>query len=83
MTEMNVTRSSINSMQIMRRLLIAFCIFQGESGVAADAFYDLVYRKKQILMVVGSADSEVTKSLGEVVPYWNLVLVSKILRTSS
>lgn len=41
-----------------------------------DAFYDLVYRKPQMLMVMGSACSEVTKTLAEIVPYWNLILVS-------
>ncbi|XP_052282516.1 gamma-aminobutyric acid type B receptor subunit 2-like isoform X2 [Dreissena polymorpha] len=41
-----------------------------------DALYDLIYRHPQMLMIVGSACSEVTKTLAEIVPYWNLLLVS-------
>ena len=40
-----------------------------------DALYDLIYRREQLLMVMGSACSDVTKTLAEIVPYWNLILV--------
>ena len=50
-------------------------MFQCDPGVAVDALYDLIYRREQLLMVMGSACSEVTKTLAEIVPYWNLILV--------
>ncbi|XP_033742389.1 gamma-aminobutyric acid type B receptor subunit 2-like [Pecten maximus] len=49
---------------------------QCDPGVGTDAFYDLIYRRPRILMVIGSACSEVTETLAEIVPYWNLILVS-------
>ncbi|KAL4230676.1 hypothetical protein ACF0H5_011052 [Mactra antiquata] len=47
-----------------------------DPGVGMDALYDFIYRQPQITMVIGSACSEVTKTLAEIVPYWNLILVS-------
>ncbi|VDI77951.1 gamma-aminobutyric acid type B receptor [Mytilus galloprovincialis] len=47
-----------------------------DPGVATDALLDLIYRKPQILMVMGGACSEVTETLAELSPYWNLILVS-------
>ena len=51
-------------------------LFQCDPGVGMDALYDLIYRKPQLHMVIGSACSDVTKTLAEIVPYWNLLLVS-------
>ena len=50
--------------------------FQCDPGNGADAFYDFVYRKPTLTMVIGSSCSEVTETIGEIAPYWNLVLVS-------
>ena len=52
---------------------------QCDPGQGADAFYDLMYRKPTLRMLIASgagACSEVTETLGEIAPYWNLVLVS-------
>ncbi|XP_074651672.1 uncharacterized protein LOC141906324 [Tubulanus polymorphus] len=50
---------------------------QCDNGVGMDAFYDIIYRrKKQIVMLVGTSCSSVTKYLGEIVPHWNLVQIS-------
>ena len=54
-------------------------MFQCDPGVAVDALYDLIYRREQLLMVMGSACSEVTKTLAEIVPYWNLILVRQYI----
>ncbi|WAQ99650.1 GABR2-like protein, partial [Mya arenaria] len=47
-----------------------------DPGVGMDALYDLIYRHPQLIMVIGGACSEVTKTLAEIVPYWNLLMVS-------
>ncbi|CAG5136459.1 unnamed protein product, partial [Candidula unifasciata] len=50
-----------------------------DPGVATDAFYDFIYRKSKetrLMMVMGSACGEVTKTIAEIVPYWNLLLIS-------
>ncbi|XP_076468400.1 uncharacterized protein LOC143299155 [Babylonia areolata] len=50
-----------------------------DAGVATDVFYDMIYRMgagRHITMVMGSACAEVTKTLAEIVPYWNLILIS-------
>lgn len=49
--------------------------FQCDPGVGTDALYDLIYRHR-VAMVISSACSEVTETLAEIVPYWNLILVS-------
>ena len=49
---------------------------QCDPGYAAEAFYDLIYRKPQLIMLVATSCSEVAKTLGEIVSYWNLLLVS-------
>ena len=44
----------------------------------------MIYRMapgRHITMVMGSACAEVTKTLAEIVPYWNLILVSGISET--
>ncbi|GFO18328.1 gamma-aminobutyric acid type b receptor subunit 2-like [Plakobranchus ocellatus] len=44
-----------------------------------DAFYDFIYRKSNqssLVMVMGSACTEVTRTIAEIVPYWNLLQVS-------
>lgn len=53
------------------------CIFQCDPGAGMDALYNLIYRKPQLHMVIGSACSDVTKTLAEIVPYWNLILVGE------
>lgn len=50
-------------------------MFQCDPGYGADAFYDIVYRKATIVMLIGISCSEVAKTLAEIVPYWNLLLV--------
>ncbi|KAI0240329.1 hypothetical protein LSAT2_008979, partial [Lamellibrachia satsuma] len=47
-----------------------------DPGYGAEAFYDLIYRKQQLIMLVATSCSEVAKTLGEIVSYWNLLLVS-------
>ena len=49
---------------------------QCDPGYGAEAFYDLMYRKPQLIMLVATSCSEVAKTLGEIVSYWNLLLVS-------
>ena len=48
---------------------------QCDPGLGADAFYDFIYQKRQLIMLIGTRCSEVTKTLAEIVPYWNLLLV--------
>ena len=58
--------------------------FQCDAGVGTDVFYDMIYRMapgRHITMVMGSACAEVTKTLAEIVPYWNLILVSGVSKT--
>ncbi|XP_055540393.1 gamma-aminobutyric acid type B receptor subunit 2 isoform X2 [Wyeomyia smithii] len=49
-----------------------------DPGVGIDRFFHALYTHldKRIIMVLGSACSEVTESLAKVVPYWNIVQVS-------
>ncbi|XP_021704022.1 gamma-aminobutyric acid type B receptor subunit 2 [Aedes aegypti] len=49
-----------------------------DPGVGIDRFFHALYthQDKRIMMVLGSACSEVTESLAKVVPYWNIVQVS-------
>ncbi|XP_058814288.1 gamma-aminobutyric acid type B receptor subunit 2 [Topomyia yanbarensis] len=49
-----------------------------DPGVGIDRFFHALYthQDKRIIMVLGSACSEVTESLAKVVPYWNIVQVS-------
>jgi hypothetical protein len=56
---------------------------QCDPGVGADAFYDFIYCKPQVIMMVGTRCSEVTKTLAEIAPYWNLLLVSALPPLSS
>ena len=44
-------------------------------GVATDVLLDLIYRKPKILMFIGGACSDVTETLAELAPYWNLIMV--------
>ena len=52
--------------------------FQCDPGSSADAFFDFVYRKPTMTMLIGSSCSEVTETIGEIAPYWNLILVSAL-----
>ncbi|CAL1537957.1 unnamed protein product, partial [Lymnaea stagnalis] len=50
-----------------------------DPGFGTDAFFDFIYRKSNessLVMVMGSACTEVTKTIAEIVPYWNLILIS-------
>uniref|UniRef100_A0A1S4J7W5 G-protein coupled receptors family 3 profile domain-containing protein n=1 Tax=Culex quinquefasciatus TaxID=7176 RepID=A0A1S4J7W5_CULQU len=49
-----------------------------DPGVGIDRFFHALYthQDKRIIMVLGSACSEVTESVAKVVPYWNIVQVS-------
>ncbi|XP_078684311.1 gamma-aminobutyric acid type B receptor subunit 1-like [Branchiostoma floridae x Branchiostoma belcheri] len=49
---------------------------QCDSGVGIDAFFDMIYRKPGMTMLLGAHCSSVSKSLAQVVPLWNLVMVS-------
>lgn len=50
-----------------------------DPGVGVDRFFHALYTqyRTRILMLLGSACSEVTESLAKVVPYWNIVQVSE------
>uniref|UniRef100_A0A182P375 G-protein coupled receptors family 3 profile domain-containing protein n=1 Tax=Anopheles epiroticus TaxID=199890 RepID=A0A182P375_9DIPT len=49
-----------------------------DPGVGIDRFFHALYthQSKRIIMVLGSACSEVTESLAKIVPYWNILQVS-------
>ncbi|GLV38311.1 metabotropic GABA-B receptor subtype 3 [Carabus blaptoides fortunei] len=49
-----------------------------DPGVGVDRFFHALYTQKstRMVMLLGSACSEVTESLAKVVPYWNMVQVS-------
>ncbi|XP_041780122.1 gamma-aminobutyric acid type B receptor subunit 2 [Anopheles merus] len=49
-----------------------------DPGVGVDRFFHALYthQSKRIIMVLGSACSEVTESLAKIVPYWNILQVS-------
>ncbi|ELU13608.1 hypothetical protein CAPTEDRAFT_204049 [Capitella teleta] len=57
-------------------MIIRSVVLQCDPGVGANAFYDFIYSKPQVIMMVGTRCSEVTKTLAEIAPYWNLLLVS-------
>lgn len=52
--------------------------FQCDPGVGVDRFFHAIYTQPstRMVMLLGSACSEVTESLAKVVPYWNIVQVS-------
>ncbi|KAH8279557.1 hypothetical protein KR018_000824 [Drosophila ironensis] len=51
---------------------------QCDPGVGVDRFFHAIYTQPstRMVMLLGSACSEVTESLAKVVPYWNIVQVS-------
>lgn len=55
-------------------------LLQCDPGVGVDRFFHALYTKKstRMVMLLGSACSEVTESLAKVVPYWNMVQVNRI-----
>lgn len=55
-----------------------FFYFQCDPGVGVDRFFHALYTQTstRMVMLLGSACSEVTESLAKVVPYWNIVQVS-------
>ncbi|XP_064609403.1 gamma-aminobutyric acid type B receptor subunit 2-like [Liolophura sinensis] len=54
-----------------------------DPGVGVDAFFDIVYRKPPIVMVIGGSCSPVTEVLAEIVPFFNLVMISHSSRSSA
>ncbi|XP_035828126.1 uncharacterized protein LOC101854281 [Aplysia californica] len=57
-----------------------------DPGVGTDAFFDFIYRKSKdssLVMVMGSACTEVTKTIAEIVPYWNLLLISYAAKSAA
>lgn len=57
-------------------------LWQCDPGVGVDRFFHALYTQQstRMVMLLGSACSEVTESLAKVVPYWNIVQVSTELR---
>jgi gamma-aminobutyric acid type B receptor len=53
-------------------------LFQCDPGVGMDALYDFIYNKPQLLMVIGSACSSVTQTVGQLISNWNLLQVSDL-----
>jgi len=53
---------------------------QCDPGVGVDRFFHAIYTQPstRMVMLLGSACSEVTESLAKVVPYWNIVQVSHL-----
>ncbi|XP_077984600.1 gamma-aminobutyric acid type B receptor subunit 1-like [Glandiceps talaboti] len=49
---------------------------QCDPGVGADVLFDQLYRKPVMVMLLGAACSEVSKHIAQIVPYWNLVMLS-------
>ncbi|XP_068141556.1 gamma-aminobutyric acid type B receptor subunit 2 [Drosophila tropicalis] len=51
---------------------------QCDPGIGVDRFFHAIYTQPstRMVMLLGSACSEVTESLAKVVPYWNIVQVS-------
>lgn len=51
---------------------------QCDPGVGVDRFFHALYTRRhtRLVMLLGSACSDVTESLAKVVPYWNMVQVS-------
>ncbi|XP_061729709.1 gamma-aminobutyric acid type B receptor subunit 2 [Cydia pomonella] len=49
-----------------------------DPGVGVDRFFHALYteRESRMVMLLGSACSEVTESIAKIVPYWNIVQVS-------
>ena len=69
----------VRFMYSFHRLPHGVCL-QCDPGYAAEAFYDLIYRKPQLIMLVATSCSEVAKTLGEIVSYWNLLMVSDTIQ---
>ncbi|XP_041357870.1 gamma-aminobutyric acid type B receptor subunit 1-like [Gigantopelta aegis] len=68
----------VNSMHVIPgyELELLYNDTKCDPGTGTNAFYDLIYRKPRMLMVMGSACVEVTKTIAEIVPNWNLILIS-------
>ncbi|XP_061380667.1 gamma-aminobutyric acid type B receptor subunit 2 [Danaus plexippus] len=49
-----------------------------DPGVGVDRFFHALYteRESRLIMLLGTACSEVTESIAKIVPYWNIVQVS-------
>lgn len=53
-------------------------ISQCDPGVGVDRFFHALYteRDARMVMLLGTACSEVTESIAKIVPYWNIVQVT-------
>nr|XP_006824239.1 PREDICTED: gamma-aminobutyric acid type B receptor subunit 2-like [Saccoglossus kowalevskii] len=47
-----------------------------DPGVGADALFDQLYRKPPMVMLLGAACSDVSKHIAQILPFWNLVMLS-------
>ena len=52
-------------------------MFQCDPGIGIDTFFHALYMMNttRVVMLLGTACSDVTESLAKVVPYWNVVQV--------
>ncbi|KDR18733.1 Gamma-aminobutyric acid type B receptor subunit 2 [Zootermopsis nevadensis] len=59
-------------------LLYSLFVLQCDPGVGVDAFFHALYTQKstRMVMLLGTACSDVTESLAKVMPYWNILQVS-------
>lgn len=59
------------------RICSLLSIRKCDPGIGVDRFFHALYTqyRTRILMLLGSACSEVTESLAKVVPYWNILQV--------
>ena len=57
-------------------VVLFFTLLQCDPGVGVDTFFHALYTKStRMIMLLGTACSEVTESLAKVTPYWNIVQV--------
>eukprot|EP00057_Strongylocentrotus_purpuratus_P002782 XP_003725244.1 PREDICTED: gamma-aminobutyric acid type B receptor subunit 1 [Strongylocentrotus purpuratus] len=68
----------VNEQQVLEgyRLVMYFNDTQCDTGVGVDALYDQLYRKPTMSMLLGCSCSDVSKRVGQILPYWNVVMVS-------
>jgi gamma-aminobutyric acid type B receptor len=53
-----------------------FILLQCDPGVGVDTFFHALYtQSRRMIMLLGTACSEVTESLAKMTPYWNIVQV--------
>ncbi|XP_072171308.1 gamma-aminobutyric acid type B receptor subunit 2-like [Diadema setosum] len=68
----------VNEQQVLEghRLIMYYNDTQCDTGVGVDALYDQLYKKPTMSMLLGCSCSEVSKRVGQILPYWNVVMVS-------